>query len=54
MTNRNLIKELVREGYADMEEGNDVEDSLNVFAVVALFEEILSRLNSIEQRLDSL
>lgn len=54
MTKRNLIKELVHEGYVDMEDGNDTEDSLDVSSVLALFEEILSRLNSIEQRLDSL
>ena len=54
MTKRNLINELTREGYVDMEDGNDIENSLDVSSVLALFEEILLRLDAIEQRLDSL
>lgn len=47
-----LIHELVRSGYVDMEEGNDVEDSLDVFAVVALFEKLLDRLDALEAKLN--
>ena len=44
---------LVREGYVDMENGNDREDTLDVYSTLALLESILTRLEAIERRLDA-
>ena len=44
---------LVREGYVDMENGNDREDTLDVYSTLALLENILARLEAIERRLDT-
>lgn len=47
------LMELVREGYVDMENGNDREDTLDVYSTLALLENILARLEAIERRLDA-
>ena len=44
---------LVREGYVDMENGDDREDTLDVYSTLALLEGMLTRLEAIERRLDT-
>lgn len=44
---------LVREGYVDMENGNDREDTLDVYSTLVLLERILARLEAIEERLNT-
>lgn len=47
------LMDLVSKGYVDMENGNDTEDTLDVYSTLALLENILARLEAIERRLDT-
>lgn len=47
------LMDLVRKGHVDMENGNDIEDTLDVYSTLALLENILARLEAIERRLDT-
>ena len=47
------LMRLVNKGYVDMENGDDQEDTLNVYSTLALLENILARLEAIERKLDA-
>lgn len=53
MTERNIDKELLHHVYYNMENGNDW-DLIDNDRLIGLLTEIVSRLESIEQRLDGL
>lgn len=46
------LMDLVRKGHVDMENGDDHEDTLDVYSTLALLENILLRLNNIEEKLN--
>ena len=52
-TTRNINKELLHHVYYDMRDGSD-EDRIDNDCLIGLLTEIVSRMESIEQRLDGL